>query len=301
MFTMKPSKRTATSNRTAPSPQPPEGLADFQRAIAAAIMRPLTADDRMQPAGEDAAALVKPNDRLTAFERLEIYNRQYWFRLLDCLYEDYPGLRAVLGDARFHKLAVAYLERHPSRSPLLRNLGDRLVDFLGREPEWAYPHGAVARDMARLEWAQVVAFDGAGRSSASLAKLAGISPERIFLRLQPYASLLDLGHPVDEVVLRLLKQDSKLRSGASNAVEAVERPRRRSIASRIPRRATWLLVHRQENSVYFKRLTRAQFAVLRALADGASLADACAKIPAKNAGEVQAWFQNWAALGLLVP
>jgi hypothetical protein len=244
---------------------------------------------------------VKPNDRLTAFERLEIYNRQYWFRLLDCLYEDYPGLRAALGDARFMRLAVAYLERHPSRSPLLRNLGDRLVDFLAAEPEWSRPHGTVARDMARLEWAQVVAFDGASRPSATLVKLAGLPPERIFLRLQPYATLLDLTHPVDEVVLRLLKQDSKLRSGASNAVESIARPRRRSIASRIPRRATWLLVHRQENSVYFKRLNRAQFGVLRALNDGASLADACARLDAKHAGNVAAWFQNWAELGLLVP
>jgi hypothetical protein len=286
-------------NRTVPSP--PEDLAQFQRTLATAIMRPLTADDRMQPAGESAAALVKPNDRLTAFERLEIYNRQYWFRLLDSLYEDYPGLRAVLGDARFMRLAVAYLERHPSRSPLLRNLGDRLANFLAAEPEWAHPHEAVALDMARLEWAQVVAFDGARKPAASLAKLAGLPPERIFLRLQPFASLLALKHPVDEVVLRLLRQDSKLRSGASNAVEALERPRRRSIAARIPRRATWLLVHRQENSVYFKRLTRAQFSVLRALQEGASLADACAQIPAKHAGDVAAWFQNWASLGLLVP
>ena len=44
-----------------------------------------------------AAEFIKPNDRLSSFERLEIYNRQYWFRLLDCLYEDYPGLLSVLG------------------------------------------------------------------------------------------------------------------------------------------------------------------------------------------------------------
>ncbi len=25
---------------------------------------------------------IKPNDRLTSFERLEIYNRHYWFRVL---------------------------------------------------------------------------------------------------------------------------------------------------------------------------------------------------------------------------
>ena len=39
----------------------------------------------------EADALVKPNDRLTPLERLEIYSRSYWFRVLDCLYDDFPG------------------------------------------------------------------------------------------------------------------------------------------------------------------------------------------------------------------
>ena len=65
---------------------------------------------------EVAAGFIKPNDRLTSLERLEIYNRQYWFRMKDCFYDDYPGLRAVLGDRRFERLACAYLARHPSES-----------------------------------------------------------------------------------------------------------------------------------------------------------------------------------------
>ncbi|MGC3989032.1 MAG: putative DNA-binding domain-containing protein [Chthoniobacteraceae bacterium] len=73
-------------------------LANLQRALAGALFRPLTESDGMQRANaQTAAAIITPNDRLTAFERLEIYNRQYWFRLLDCLYDDFPGLRAVLG------------------------------------------------------------------------------------------------------------------------------------------------------------------------------------------------------------
>lgn len=86
-------------------------LALIQRQVASLIMSPLTKADRMrtrQPGGANTTALVedfiKPNDRLTSFERLEIYNRQYWFRLLDCLYEDYPGLCALLGQPRFHRL-----------------------------------------------------------------------------------------------------------------------------------------------------------------------------------------------------
>ena len=74
-----------------------------------------------------AGEFIKPNDRLTSLERIEIYNKQYWFRLIDCLYDDYPGLLGVLGKRRFNAMGRAYLEAHPSRSYTLRNLGSRLV------------------------------------------------------------------------------------------------------------------------------------------------------------------------------
>src|ERR1700737_1280664 len=90
-------------------------LLDFQRRMAEDVSRPLTIKFAMQTVSTDGssvaeiiASYVKPNDRLSSFERLEIYNRQYWFRVLDCLYDDYPGLRAVVGERRFMNLARAY-------------------------------------------------------------------------------------------------------------------------------------------------------------------------------------------------
>ena len=51
--------------------------------MAGAIFRPLNARWRMQRQSEDgrnlrveAAEFIRPNDRLSSFERLEIYNRQ---------------------------------------------------------------------------------------------------------------------------------------------------------------------------------------------------------------------------------
>ena len=116
-----------------------------------------------RPTKKIAESFIKPNDRLTSFERLEIYNRQYWFRIRDCFYEDYPGLRAVLGDKKFERLAGAYLARYPSRSYTLRNLGSRLVKFLREEPRWTSPKPKLALDLARLEWAHIEAFDNAAR------------------------------------------------------------------------------------------------------------------------------------------
>jgi len=274
--------------------------------MAASIMRPLTDEDRMAPlwdegvkTSEVAATFIKPNDRLTSFERLEIYNRQYWFRVLDCLYEDYPGLRAVLGDRRFHAMARAYLDRHPSVSFTLRNLGSRLEEFLRGEPQWTEPHVELAVDMARVEWAQVVAFDGEARPAVKLGQLANRAPAEIFLRLQPYISLLDLSHPVDATVVRILREDDGLRGEASNAMENPAPRRRRSQAWRIMPERVWLAVHRVESFVYFKRLEEGPFRVLWAVADGASLEAACAVAESvgMSAEDLQASFATWASLG----
>jgi hypothetical protein len=58
--------------------------------MAAALFCPLTPQWAMQKHWTDgsrmhdvAAEFIKSNDRLSSFERLEIYNRQYWFRVLD--------------------------------------------------------------------------------------------------------------------------------------------------------------------------------------------------------------------------
>jgi len=53
------------------------------------VMRPLTPDFQMQTATSDGVSTqelanryIKPNDYLSSFDRLEIYNRQYWFRVI---------------------------------------------------------------------------------------------------------------------------------------------------------------------------------------------------------------------------
>ena len=97
-------------------------LDQIQRTMFDATRQPLTADEGMRQRTRDgrsmrgiAEAIIKPNDRLTSFERLEIYNRQYWFRVLSALAEDFEGLRLILGDRAFEKLSVAYLLDCPSQ------------------------------------------------------------------------------------------------------------------------------------------------------------------------------------------
>lgn len=281
--------------------------------MAGAIMRPLTSDLHMQSRWVDgrkmnrvAGDLMKPNDRLTSFERLEIYNRQYWFRLLDCFSQDFPGLRATLGDHKFEKMAERYLACYPSQSFTLRNLGSQIERFLREEPHWTSPHEKLALDLARFEWAQVVAFDGEARPVLTPQKFLGKKPSRLSLKLQPYLSLLELDYPVDEWMIALKrKKEESLRSEASNAVET--RPKKPSPPPKVglPKpKKVFVAVHRVNHSLYYKRLEPEAYQILVSLQKGDALEEACEKaftakhFTKKNpSAQVQKWFQNWMSLG----
>lgn len=280
------------------------------------ISRPLTGASRMQPRWTDgratrtvAAQIARPNDRLTSFERLEIYNRMYWFRVLDSLYDDCPGLRAVLGDRKFITLAEAYLVKHPSGSFTLRNLPGRLAHFIRTHPRYTRPHTALCHDLARFEWARVEVFDTAARPVFTVDDLLDVPAARhgrLRLALQPYLQLLRLEHPVDDFILAVKKREAELLRGeASNAPTARRRPREGKV-TRPPRARTHVAVHRLDGRIYFKRLEPAAYRILTALRAGATLEQALATgLPrarqprAAWAARVQGWFRNWMELGWL--
>jgi hypothetical protein len=285
-------------------------LQDLQRLTTKIVMRPLGRGMRTERTWIDgrstadvAATFVKPNDRLTSLERVEIYNRQYWFRLIDCLYDDYPGLLAVVGQTKFDRLIRAYLEQYPSRSFTLRNLGDRLERFIIERPDLLGHKQELAREMAAFEWAQVVAFDGPEFPPLTVDDLLGQNPAKLRLAIQPHITLLEFNWPLDDYALALKRQQAALRGEASNAVDAP--PQANSIHRvRLPRREKiFVAVHRHDYDLYYKRLDPAAYRLLASLREGKTLAGACdAAITEENsagdwASQIQAWFQNWTELG----
>ena len=285
-------------------------LREIQQRMAAALMTPLTAGERIARKTREGASmaletatLIKPNDRLTSLERLEIYSRSYWFRLLDVLRDDFPGLIAILGPAAFDRLATAYLAGCPSRSFTLRDLGSRLEAWLEENPQYAGQNRVLAQDMARLEWAHVVAFDGPAEKILGPEDLLELNPT-LRVGLQPYISLVELHYPVDvlRVKLRAAPEDS---SSTSNvAVKKKQRVLRKP--GRLGPEAIFLAVHRLDSSVYYKRLSSEEFRLLAALRAGRSIASAISTAfrggsvpPEEIPGRLKIWFASWAEFGWL--
>jgi hypothetical protein len=253
------------------------------------------------PSDEIAASYIKPNCLLSSFERLEIYNRQYWFRVIDAVSEDFPALRAVLGQEKFDLLVLAYLRENPSTSFTLRNLGARLPAWLASYPALAGPQHALAVDVARLEWAYIEAFDGASLMPLGWEDFARLGRDST-LRLQPHLQLLDLQYPVDEVVLAVHKVTPAI-DIVSNAVSE----RRKASEVTLPevsRSNAYLAVHRFEDSVYYRRIEREEFLLLADLRDGDSIATAIERAfegsklaPDLQAARIQDYFAHASELG----
>ena len=276
-------------------------LRAFQRMMTHALVQPLTTSDGLgprwrdgRPMAEVVAEFIKPNDRLTAVERLEIYSRSYWYRLIDCVYDDAPGLRALLGEKKISALVRAYLAKYPSRSFTLRNLSARLAQFIREAPRFTAPDTALAHAIARFEWAQTVAFDGEARSVLTPDDIADTPPAKLRLALQPYLTLLALDWPVDDYVLAVKQRDA-LRRETSNAIDHGPRAALRKI---VRRRRTFIVVHRYNLKLYYKRIDAAGFKILSALAAGCTLAIAVAAAGrGVQAEQMRNWFTTWMELG----
>jgi hypothetical protein len=286
-------------------------LEQIQRAFFEVTRQPLTSSQGIRPRLPDgrltrkvASEFIKPNDRLTSQERLEIYNQQYWFRLLDCLTEDFPGLRSLIGERKFDKFAIAYLTDCPSESFTLRDLGSRLEAWLRKHRQFVRGVERLALDMVRLEWANVVAFDELELPRFTTDELGNLSGDTVF-RLQPHLQLLALAYPVDELRFQIRSTEPQ-NDMVSNAV--LEFPRRTGIRrSSLPKpQKVYLAVYRLQNTIYFKRLTRDAFALLRALGQGKPLAKSIEASLPRAANKVEhyreqlrEWFENWSTLGWL--
>ncbi len=275
-------------------------LLEFQRRMAADVMRPLTASDRMAR-GTDTSYVTR-NDRLTSRERLELYNRQYWFRVIDAIHDDFPGLRAVLGQRGFNALTRAYLADCPSRSFTLRNLGSRMESWLRENPAYGGTKLDLAIDMARLEWAHIEAFDGPAEKTLGPEDLLELGPG-LRIGLQPYIQLLDLRYPVDDLRISVNRSCST-DNAASNAV--LKRKERRVVRkySRLKQENIWLAVHRLDFGVYYRRLTAEEFRLLGALRAGLPIGEAVesgladSSLPVEELRRnLETWFATWAELG----
>ena len=88
--------------------------------------------------------------------------------------------------------------------------------------------------------------------------------------MQPYVRLLSFRYPVDDLLLAVRKEEEDT-DFASNAFQEKRKRKRVQAVAKFKPAPIFLVVHRVDFSVYFRRVTAEEFAILTALRDGQSL------------------------------
>jgi hypothetical protein len=278
-------------------------LGELQRWMQAVITHPAGASAGIEsPAALEQIAVVPSqiervatrSRALTTVERLDIYNRSYFARLLECLREEYSVLAFALGSDLFDAFAVGYLQTHPSSSYTLNKLGDSFPEYLaasrpepttGSSADWA----EFMIDLARLERVVNQVFDGPGTEGRPL--LTGEQLQACPAERWPAAKL------VCAPCLRLIE----LRFPVSDYFSAA---RREESAPVPPARESFVAVSRQDYRVRRYELSAPQHALLAALLVGepvgVAIERAAAIAPAGDdqfAAKLSDWFRAWTAAG----
>jgi hypothetical protein len=242
----------------------------FADAVTAETDQPETTIDRVLTRGL----------RMTAAERLGVYRSGYRARLVECLADDYPAVKHLLGDDAFEALVLRYVDAHPSRSPSLNGFGRSMPAFARSS---GIEGASFVSDLARLEWALVEAIHAAPAAAISPERLEAIAPEEwagARLRAAPSVQLLRFDHAVDAYYQAFRDDRPAIVSAAPSAT----------------------LVHRHGWVVWRRDLTPPMARLLDAILGGSPLGDALAIAASEGEGsapaDVTAWFKDWVAGGV---
>lgn len=238
------------------------GLRAQQEWFAAIISTP---QEQAAPVDERSASrLIAPSATLSSLERIDIYRRGYHARLIECLLDDYPVLAHSLGEAAFDALCRRYIARHPSSGPSLNYFGRHMAELCRSEP---LPQPGFAADLARLEWAIVLAIHAPTSEVIGFEDLSQVPSERwpgARFRVNPSLAILHLEYPANAYL-------QAYRQGKPTAPPGA--------------RPTSVAVYRTGRSVWRLELDPTMVALLESLAKGATLEAGLAEVEALLAHE----------------
>jgi hypothetical protein len=128
--------------------------------------------------------------------RLNIYQRLVYNNIESFISTGFPVLRSLYGDADWHALVRAFIERHPCHTPYFLEIGQEFLQFLLEE----YPRGEAdpvfLTELAHYEWVEL-ALDVAQEEVPPAA--ACDDPLAAIPRLSPLAWLLSYQYPVHRI------------------------------------------------------------------------------------------------------
>lgn len=268
----------------------PSSLLLLQQWFASIITRPLNDENQMvstsptgRPMTEEATDFILPNPKLSSAQRIQIYNQQYWWRLLTTLHENFPTLIRLFGYADFnHSIGTPFLSRYPSRHWSLANLGSQLTSWI--KNHYFAPDKLLVLSAAEVDWAYQELFT---------------SPPSSFL--SPSLDLLSKKIGLQSH-LKLFKFPFDLFAFRTNFLKENVQFWMESEFPNLPKDKNYffLLYRDAQNLISYKEIEEGEWSLLHLISNGFSIEQACDRLE-KTKGiafdqaqsSIGKWVQSW--------
>ncbi len=239
---------------------------------------------RLRPKAE---AFLNAKHGLSGFDRLGIYNQQYWFRLLTIMQDEHPCAVHVLGLHPYNDWAARYLSAHPPSSPYLSLLDAEFFRFMdknyrGRNRKAVLE--AIAHDMAFSR-----AVDAPAGKTPAPGDFASGRLDAVKMRLAPHVTPLRLSFDLAAFRAACIRDESLEKRIA------------------LKRMASCAVVYRHAFLPRWKPISRAAYKLLTELRTPGTLRNIFSRLEGRLSARerkeleahLQEWFREWTALGWL--
>lgn len=189
----------------------PAHLKKTQQWFASIITRAIDEESLMNPISpsgipmeEEAEQIIAPSPTLRPAQRIQLYNQQYWWRLLNALHENFPLVTRLFGYHNFNLvIGFPFIEKHVPDHWALSRLGHNLAKWI--QENYCESDKELVYNAACVDWAYNDSFLSAQGPSIDSGNLSEIF--HLNLTLQPSVKLFQFPYELFQCRLEFIKQE----------------------------------------------------------------------------------------------
>jgi hypothetical protein len=278
-------------------PTVPTSLKQTQKWFASIIARPIDENSSMMlisPKGQsmekEAKKYIAPSHSLKPHERIEIYNQQYWWRLLSVLQENFPLVTRLFGYSHFNaEIAFPYLIKYPPTHWSLNYLGEHLPRWI--EEEYQANDVQLILNAAQVDWAFSASFIAKQHPHIDISHLPKNQNISCLLKsklyLQPHVALLELDYDLFPFREKMIKEEGDY--WIDHDFPDLHKEKK-----------MFVLFRTRNNGISWNEITSGEFFLLKFFQQGISINKACehlektdSKILEEASKNLHFWIQRW--------
>jgi Putative DNA-binding domain len=276
----------------------PQSLKEIQQWFGNVIGQPIDNNSCINPISpsgnliqQEACNFILPSPTLLPHQRIEIYNQQYWWRLMNALHEDYPLVTRLFGYCDFNQtIGVPYLTKYPPDHWSLNLMGKRIPQWI--QEEYQEQDKQLVYDASLLDSAFIYSFSAKHLPPIDAAALPSNGDISTLMKekicLQTHLQLLSFNYDLPQYRVEFLEKEPEY--WIENDFPKLVKDKKYYFS----------LYRNAKNNIAWIELTYGQYSLLKHIQKGTTIEGACEWLETQEESicneameNLHLWFQEW--------